>query len=137
MSSIEQALVAEILAESTITAIIADRIYPLLIPQDVTLPAIAYQVISGPVSYHHDGPDRYTIKRIQLTCQAQTYAAVKALVDAIKAHLSGYVGNLGSLSNVRGLFFDSEIDGRGLLYAPPEDTVKTVRLDITPQYYDD
>ncbi len=51
MSEIEEAIVSKLMSESAITALIGQRLYPQVVPQDVTLPAIAYQRIdSNPVA---------------------------------------------------------------------------------------
>lgn len=132
---IEEALVAELLADVSVSGLIGTRVYPLLIPQDAILPAIAYQTIGAPDDYRHDGASEYRDVRMQLTCQADNYAAAKGLARAVRNCLSGYVGTLGSLNPVRGIFLNNQIDGYGSVVAPPENTPVTVRLDFTIQAY--
>ena len=67
--------------------------YPLLIPQDVSLPAIAYQTISDVPGYAHGGATGLDYARIQITCQASTYTAVKSLQAAVRRAVSRFTGD--------------------------------------------
>ena len=58
--AIEAGLYAHLVGSAGVTALVATRVYPLLVPQDATLPAIAYQRISGPRDHTHDGPSGVT-----------------------------------------------------------------------------
>jgi len=58
--------------DAALSALIGSRIYPLVVPQDATRPAIAYQRISGPRTYSHDGPT-IAFARFQLTCEGNNY----------------------------------------------------------------
>ncbi len=53
--SVETGLAAELLGNAGVAALAGTRVYPLLIPQVIALPSIAYQVIGGPASYSHLG----------------------------------------------------------------------------------
>lgn len=124
---IEEALYAHLAASAGVAALVSARIYPQTIPQDIALPAIAYQRISGVREYSHGGPSQLAHPRFQFTCQAATYAAAKSLANAVRAALSGYRGTMGGAGGVvvGGCFMVNEVDGFEL---PGETNV--VRLDI-------
>lgn len=103
--TIEQDLVTRLLAESTLTALVVDRIEPVLNAQDTTLPALSYQLISRPTEHTHDGPG-VNYPRIQLTAIARTYAQVVAVIGACKTAVDGVSWGGGVAS-----FCDNEFDG--------------------------
>jgi len=94
--SLETSLVTAISADPLLSGRIGSRIYPLVVPQDATLPAIAYQVITGSGILAHDGPTSLNNKRVQFACVGATYAAAADLADALAALLRGFKGQLGS-----------------------------------------
>lgn len=107
------------------------RVYPFVIPQDATLPAIAYQRVSGPRSLAHDGNLYFAEGRFQFTCTATTYAAAKALVNQVRALFHGFKGLMGGASGVTVGYCaaDNEIDG----YNQAGEKF-TVRLDVIIHY---
>lgn len=81
------------------------RVYPLSLPQDATLPAMTYQVISDvPVVVHDDQQDhpgytgaRYSIARVQFNCYGSTYDEAEALCDELLSLAVGYRGLWGTV----------------------------------------
>ena len=75
------------------TLSVGDRIHPGRLPQDVTLPALVYQLIpsTGPL-YTHDGDANTDIVRVQLSCWGGTYDEALALLAELRAAVSGYSG---------------------------------------------
>lgn len=88
MSVIEEAMVTRLLADATVAAAVGTRIYPVAAPQGATMPHIVYQRISGPRVHSHDGSD-LAHPRFQFACNAATYAAAKALANAVREELDG------------------------------------------------
>ncbi|GEM_PF-947418 len=106
-----------------------NRVYPVLIPQDIVTPALAYQLISAPGQYTHDQGDIGLIRaRMQLTAQAETYDALHALVRAVRAALTGYKGTVGT-TELQALFIDSERHEWADTFVRP-----TGRLDVIIWY---
>lgn len=81
---------ARMIGDAAIAAQIGTRLYPVLIPQDAELPAIAYQVISAPRRYSHSGDSRLTPLRMQFTIQANSYDEVTQLSQAVRQCWSGF-----------------------------------------------
>ena len=62
-----------------LTALLSTRIYPIVLPQDVTLPAITYQKLSK-LTVHTMGNDPGLGKpRYQFTCWGETPTSAKAV----------------------------------------------------------
>lgn len=130
----EEALYAALVADGRVGALVSTRVYPQVIPQDVDLPAIAYQKISGPRWTSHDGALGLVATRMQLTCTAESYADAKAVFHAVRELLSGFRGMLGASATAPGVWvvrsaLDNEIDGYNLATGR-----QTVRCDLNVIY---
>ena len=97
---IDAALYYHLVNDSDVTALIGTRAYPNVIPQDVDLPALAYQVISRPGGMAHDGATGIAWPRFQITAQADTYTEVVDLINKVRIALDGYTGTMGGAGGV-------------------------------------
>ena len=127
--NLEEGIYTELSTDSGVTAIAGTRGYPLVIPQDASLPAWAYQRISGPRVLAHDGPTGLAQARVQFTCTAGSYDEAKSLANAIRGALDGFKGMLGGGVFVGYAHVENEIDG----YQSASSLV-TVRLDVNFLY---
>ncbi len=84
MSDIGEALVEWLLADSAIAALIGERLYPDVIPQDAARPAVAYQLIDVQHVPSRTAGAHLARSLIQFTCDAETYSGAKALATAIR-----------------------------------------------------
>lgn len=82
--SAETTLYGVLAADAGVTALAGTRIYPLLLPQEPTLPAITYQRISTTAVHTRSG-NGLAFVRLQLDCFAATYAGAKSLAAAVVA----------------------------------------------------
>ena len=87
--SIEQGLVAHLLADSAVSAIVGTRVHPGAVPQGGTTPAIVYARASSDREVDMDGPSDFVQVRMRVDCWHTTYAGVKALADAVRVALNG------------------------------------------------
>lgn len=106
--TIEEALYSYLSTYAGLTASVGTRIYPNVIPSDASLPAVAYQRISTARVRSHEGPSNLSHTRIQFTCVADSYSAVKSVADQIRAALDGYRGTMSTL-RVDGVSIENEI----------------------------
>ena len=95
--NLESGLFAFLVADKRIAQLAGSRIYPLLIPQEAALPAIAYQLISTTRGMAHDGPTGLASATMQLSIQAESYDGTKDLAEALRLALHGYSGPMGSV----------------------------------------
>ena len=97
---LEQALYSYLSGVAGLTALVSTRIYPLMMPQDVTLPAVTYQRISGP-RVHTMGTDPgLESPRFQLSSWASSYSSVKAVAEQVRLALQDYAGTMGGAGGV-------------------------------------
>lgn len=87
---IEKGLFAYLSNESTITAIVSTRIFPLIVPQDQSYSAITYDRTSGDPEMTNDGESGLIEANFVLNCWATTYAGAKALSEALRLVLGGF-----------------------------------------------
>lgn len=78
---------ARLLADDTVTAIAATRIYWVERPQKTALPAITLQTVSDPRPEHLKGPEGARGTRIQCDCWAESYGSALSLARAVIAAL--------------------------------------------------
>jgi hypothetical protein len=69
--------------DAALTALVAERVYPLVVPQDATRPAVAFQRISGPRTYSHSGP-ALAFARFQVTCEGNSYMEANQVAQAVR-----------------------------------------------------
>lgn len=84
--SLGSVIVAELQADATVTLLAGARIYPGVLPQGATLPAIVYSVISTVPENTLDGAaaDTMDTVRLQVDSWGKRYEDAQALGDAVK-----------------------------------------------------
>lgn len=96
-----KAVYALISADAGVTALVSTRIYPTVLPQDKTLPALVYQRISGVEPGQIDGQGRALVQgRIQVTALASEFGACAAILDAAREALLYQYGSIGGVEVV-------------------------------------
>jgi hypothetical protein len=124
--TIEQAIFEALTEDSGVAAIVSRRVYPSLMPQNPTLPAIVYTLISGQQEESHDGPSGLARPRYQFDCYAETATGAFALSEALRLALHGFSGTLGGSGGVTcgGILFA----GKRVLYES-ETRIHRVSID--------
>lgn len=90
-----------------------DRIYPLVLPPQVTLPAVAYQRITTVRDRVLSGFNGYQSNRFQFTSWAERYEDTRYLADEIITALEDYSGTIGG-TTIQAIAVAGEVD----LYEP-------------------
>lgn len=85
MSEAIEQVVAILGAAGAVTAIVSNRITPLIRPQDLVLPAVTLQEISLTPANTFAGNGNLDDCRVQVNCWAATYTDAKALARAVRA----------------------------------------------------
>lgn len=87
---IEETFREMVLAQSEIYSLIADRIYPKILPQNPVYPCASFKVISGPRDYTQEGDDGVPTWRIQVDLYDLDDAGLCTLRDTFITKLSGH-----------------------------------------------
>lgn len=116
--------------DSAVSAIVDEAVYPAMPPQDVTLPYITYQQVSGIPYRALNGPSDYCKSRFQVDCWAATPLAAKTLAAAAKAALQEFYGPKSGI-RIGEVILNDQRDN----FNPPQDgsdqIVPGVTLDFT------
>ena len=115
---------------SQVTALVGLKIYPGLIPQNTTMPALAYELVSGvdiaPINAQAGGVIMRS--RVQISVLARTYAEVKTIQEAVRGALlfkSGLISDVQVLAITRELIGSDERDDESGLYMQAVDYLLT------------
>lgn len=76
---------------ATLNTLISGRIYPLVAPQNVSYPYMTYQVVSGIRMQCLKGNIYQGNFRFQIDVWGKTYSNVKAISEAVKDCLVGFL----------------------------------------------
>lgn len=93
---IESALFAYLSSYVGLSALVGTRVYPLVLPQTPTMPAIAYNRVSSVVERDLSGAARTRV-RMQLTCFGTTYGSAKQVARQVREALQDYSGTMGAV----------------------------------------
>jgi hypothetical protein len=91
--AIESTLFDLLTDDSGVAALVGTRVYPLILPQNPTLPAIVYQELRSRSLVAADGDTGQRESRFQLSYWGASYAAAKSGKAALESLLSGYSGS--------------------------------------------
>ena len=90
MARIETALVTYLNGQSTLSALISNRLYALRAPQKVVYPFVIYQRISTERNLTHDlTASGLTTPRIQFDVYGKTYKSALEVMDVLRETLQG------------------------------------------------
>jgi hypothetical protein len=111
--NIEEALYSKLTGDAGVAALVVARIYPNVVPQDIAMPAVAYQRISTVRDMAHDGPTGVAHARFQFTISASTYSSARNVANAIRVALDGFSGLMGGVGGVtvEAVFVENDFDG--------------------------
>lgn len=84
----EERLFSALSSAPGVTALIGDRLYPMVMPEGAKLPVVVYQLISGPRVHSLTGQSGLATVRIQITTWAGSYIEGKNVTEAIRLALS-------------------------------------------------
>lgn len=108
--NIEDGLYKYLCDNAGVKAIVVSRIYPIVMAQKTTLPAITYQTTSLKPDRNLGGNTGRMTATIQLNAWAETYTEIKSLAEALRSALNDYSGAMGS-DTIRRSGVESETDG--------------------------
>ncbi len=101
--SIEADLRTFLLADAGVAAIVAARVYSAPAPQDAAMPFVTYQKLTGERVRSLTGPSGLALPSYQIDCWSDdqqlggSYSQAKALAQAVRRALDGYIGRWSGL----------------------------------------
>jgi len=107
--NIEAAVYDLLINDAAVEVLVGRSVYPAIIPQGESLPAITYQQISGVREYTADGAFGMTSARFQINCWAESYSEVRNLADAVRIRLDGLSGTAQNIK-IYSILIDDETD---------------------------
>lgn len=107
--SIEESLFTRLSTHAGLSALVSARIYPLILPQKPTLPAVTYTRVSGERVSAMGADTVIARPRFQVSCFASTYASARAVAAQVRAALQRWRGTVGGVV-IQDSFIESEID---------------------------
>lgn len=128
----EEALIAKLLADGGLAALVSNRIYPVARPQGSMLPSIAVAIVSNVPVYANDGEAGIAEARVQIDCWGATYGSVKMVARAVTASLSAFFGTVDGRV-FQYVLLDAERDSRESGSNAPEYLFRT-QLDFRVWY---
>jgi len=118
----EQHLYTRLTNHAGLKALIDVRAYPVKLPQDVTYPAVVYEIITRTEFPAMGANADHTRKRITVTGFSDSYSGVKALETQIVAALDRYRGTANG-TTIDGCLLENASD----VY---EDTFESFQMNI-------
>jgi hypothetical protein len=102
--SFEAALKSHLQADATLAALVADRIHPVIRPQEGVLPAVTYQVVSlDQVSALGGRSDTLRNIRLQVDCWGKAHSDVLSVESAVRARMDTAATSFRSVLSPGGL----------------------------------
>lgn len=89
MARVDDALRTLVLADAGMSALIGERMYPDVLPQGATFPAIRFFEVSLTPLYQHDGDANLDTSRYQFDCYAANRPAAKDVAMVLRTILGG------------------------------------------------
>lgn len=83
--------------DASVGALIGDRIYPGIIPDGVTYPAVTYSELSQVFDETKDGPLPTGQHGFDVDIYAYEYAGAQSIASAIKSALDWYTGTVNTV----------------------------------------
>lgn len=112
MATVDEAIIALLLADSEVTSRVAERVDPGVRDQGAPLPGLVVNGFDPIPHMNHDGPSDLSEARVQIDAYAETYAQARGLSGAVVRLLHGYRGDVavdGQTVQIQGVFHEGSI----------------------------
>ncbi len=114
---------------TAITDQVSTRVYPDVLPQNATLPAIVYRMISSVPQHAHGQTTKLKQTRFQIDCIATTRLVANATSEIVRKNLDHYNGAAGDDTVDISLSVSDRYD-----YEPPKDASDNGRYITSTDY---
>lgn len=110
MADVRQAVFYQLANTAGVTALVGTRVYPGLLPQQPTMPALVYQLINNDRVQVHRGQTTGAKARIQVTCWGNSEASVAAVKEQVRVAMIAMAGSVASVT-IDGVVCEGEVEG--------------------------
>lgn len=83
--------------DEKIKKIVGNKIYPVILPQNIALPAIVYSSVLANYDSALQGDTGFVRQTIQIVSHAKTYKEARELSRLIKKRIQNLYGNMGGV----------------------------------------
>ena len=104
--SVESGLFAKLSADSDVTSVCGNRIYPIVYPQETPLPGLVYEVVDQPPHRNLGQPATRWVSRVRLSAHADSYAVASELLAAARGALDHKTGDWDGTTRVTGCWIE-------------------------------
>ena len=107
-----EALYTKLSGTAGVSALVSTRIYPVVVPQNGSLPCITYQQISEPWAHAMGTDPGIRSPRYQISAWSTSYSQVKSVAKQVRTALQDFTGTMGGAGGiaVQRVFFEGETD---------------------------
>lgn len=105
---IEESLQTFLVADLAVGALVADRVFGILAPQNVATPFLVYTKVVEEDSITYCGPDILVRSLFQFDCYAKTFKEALQLSRGLRGALVNFSGVMAG-TRVSSVLFDSEL----------------------------
>lgn len=110
MADVRQAVYYQLANTAGVTALTATRIYPKVMPQQPTMPALVYSVVDNDRAQVHRGQTTGSRARVQVTCWGNTEASVSAVKEQVRLAMISAHGTIAGVT-IEGVVVEGEVEG--------------------------
>lgn len=110
MADIRQAVYTTLSGHAGTAALVSTRVYPKIMPQQPTMPAIVYQMIDNDRVQAHRGQTTGAKARFQVTCWGSTTASCEAVSEQARLAMIAASGSVASVT-INGVTCEGEVEG--------------------------
>ena len=101
------------LGHSSITALVSDRVYPVIAPQGAAVPRVVYTPLAPDQVNNLDGRDNsLRFIQVQIDCWAETFDEVVSIATAIRARMDTAASSFRAVLLPGAGFDDFEVETR-------------------------
>ena len=131
MKDISQAVFEYLKTRDEIVGRVNDRIYPIVLPQNASLPAIVYSPVLANYDSALQGDTGYVRQTMQFVCHDTTYKKCRELSRMVKRAFQDYHGDMCGLW-IEAVFIktDYEYNGNTALKYDTEEYMSSIEFDI-------
>jgi len=131
MKDISQAVFEYLKTRDEIVGRVDDRIYPIVLPQNASLPAIVYSPVLANYDSALQGDTGYVRQTMQFVCHDTTYKKCRELSRMVKRAFQDYHGDMCGLW-IEAVFIktDYEYNGNTALKYDTEEYMSSIEFDI-------